>query len=181
MLLNKEFLLDKLEIIKIQTVEYTPKLILSLIIFIASYYVAQYYKDRIISQGDKNMTKEELKKKKVNLLYYQMGYIIYYMILFVGSIFAILNLGISSATILTVLGTLGLSIALALQGTITNVTSGIYITLNRLFSIGDMIKVNDNIGMIKSFNLFNTVIIDNNNKESIIPNSIIQNNILTIL
>jgi small conductance mechanosensitive channel len=178
---NKQLFLDKYEIIKLNTIEYAPKVILTFIIIISTYFLANYYKNNIVSQGNNNLTKEEIQKHKVNLLYYQMSRIIYYLILFIGFTIAVINLGISSASILTILGTLGLAMALALQGTITNITSGVYITLNNLFNIGDIIKVNNNIGIIKSFNLFNTVIIDENNNVSIIPNSMIQNNIVSIL
>ena len=109
-----------------------------------------------------------------------MAYIIYYLLCGIGFVFAIINLGIQPSTIITLLATMGLAIGLALQGILTNIISGVYISFSDIFNIGDTIKINNFIGKVKSFNLFNTIITDNESKVSIIiPNNQLQLNIIT--
>ena len=117
-----------------------------------------------------------------NLFYSELGEIIYYLIVTFGIIFAITNLGIQIATILTILGTFVIAIGLSLQGVIGNVWAGLYISLSNLYQIGDNIKINETNGIVNSFSLFNTQIIDLKTKAIMtIPNSMIQNNVLTNL
>jgi small-conductance mechanosensitive channel len=183
--------------VKENIVQIIPKIIVSLIIFLLFLSLAKYYKSSIIDAGfNKTVlntqyipseikhgqlidTNSELYKK--NLLFYELANIIYYLIITVGCIFAIINLGIHTSTIITILGTLGLAIGLAIQGTLTNITSGVYIGFNDLFKIGDIININGFTGKVQKFSLFNTILTDKAGSELVIPNNLIQSNILTNL
>ncbi len=115
---------------------------------------------------------------KSNIVFYELGYIIYYLIITFGIIFAIINLGIQTTTILTIFSTFGLAIGLVLQGVLTNITSGIYIGFNDLFKIGDVINIDGYTGMVDSFSLFNTILKTNSGSKIIIPNNKFQSNIM---
>jgi small-conductance mechanosensitive channel len=187
-----------------------PSLLLSIFIFIIFYIIAEYYKDNIINKNKNkkkliNFVNQEIRLEQEitleqdmndyiddnydqNLIYYQLSWIIYYSIIIFGLIFSLINLGFNVATILTLLGTLGLALGLALQETIKNIISGIYISINQLFKLGDLISLkpignlNSTSGKIIDFNLYYTTILEpENNTISMIPNNIIQNNILTNL
>ena len=58
-----------------------------------------------------------------------------------GLLLILSNLGISIAPLLTALGVGSLAVALALQDTLSNLFSGIYIILNRQIQIGDYIRL----------------------------------------
>jgi small-conductance mechanosensitive channel len=128
---------------------------------------------------------DETNTREKKLIYYQLNWLVYYSIIIFGLIFSLVNLGFNVATIITLIGSMGLALGLALQETIKNLISGIYISINKLFSIDDIISIkplgnlNSTLGKIIDFNLNYTTIIDNNNIISMIPNSFIQNNILT--
>lgn len=120
------------------------------------------------------------KKENKDLINYELNNII----LITGIIFALFNLQIQTSTLLTVLGSAGIAIALSLQTILTNVTSGLYIGCNNLYKIGDMIQITSPSGQlykgnVSSFNLFNTTITDNKNS-IIIPNTMIQSNIIVL-
>ena len=121
-----------------------------------------------------------------DLIYYQLSWIIYYSIIIFGLIVSLVNLGFNVATILTVLGSVGLAMGLALQETIKNIISGVYISVSNIFKIGDIISLkplgnlNSTYGKILDYNLYYTTILEpTRNVISVIPNSVIQNNILT--
>jgi len=152
---------------------YLPKIIVSIIIIIVTFIIALYYKSTFYDY-DKNKTEQKY------LIYQQLSFITYYLIIFVGFIIALCNLGFQVASILTLLATFGFAMGLAIQGTLTNISAGIYIAFNDLFNITDIIKINDNVGMVTNFNLFNTTITDVNTQTVIIiPNTTIQNGVLT--
>ena len=97
---------------------------------------------------------------------------------------AIIPLGIQPATLLAVFGTTGIAIALSLQGVLTNMVSGIYISVNSLFKLGDTVSIvgsggNTYKGTVSSFNLFNTIISTDKDTTVTVPNTYIQNNIVT--
>ena len=126
--------------------------------------------------------KRSIKKTK-NLINYEIRMMFYWVIIFVGLLCSIIPLGIQPTTLLAVFGTTGLALALALQGVLTNMVSGIYISVNELFQIDDMVSIvdpsgNRYTGTISKFSLFNTVILDSDKHEITIPNTYIQNNII---
>jgi small conductance mechanosensitive channel len=157
--------------------------IVSIIIFILFLTLANYTKNLILSFGSKKISdpKSEALLLKRDLIYDQFSNIIYYTTIFIGIVFATINLGIQQTTILTILGSFGLAMGLAMQGLITNFIAGIYITLNDLFKINDVIKLNNITGQVINFTLLNTVVRDTNNNIIHIPNNQLRDNILTNL
>lgn len=173
-------------------VDNIPTLLTSIFIFIIFYIIAEYYKSVIIPQKTKLIKSEiemELEQEQSpynnDLIYYQLSWLVYYSIIIFGLLVSLVNLGFNVATIITLLGSIGFALALALQDSIKNIISGIYIGINKLFKIGDIVSlkplgnINATYGRIIDFSLYYTTIVDNNNVISMIPNSIIQSNILT--
>ena len=158
---------------------FLPTLITSLLILVVSFIIATYYKNHIInSQSNKN--------KNISLLYLQISSIVYYIIICIGIIFTASNLGFNVAAMVTILGTFGIASGIALQSSLQNIISGIFISIFKLFNIGDVIKLfklNDlypTTGRVIDFNLGYTVIKElKTNVKTIIPNSIVYGNLLT--
>ncbi len=169
-------------------INFLPKLAISIIIFLIFASVANLFKkefsklylDDAIIIEENNVKLNINNNKSRNIAYQQFGHIIYYLIYVFGIFAALINLGVQTNTILAVLGIFVVGIGLSLQSTITNIWAGLYISTNRLYSIGDLIEVNKIKGYVQSFSLFNTVIIDPQNRTPIIiPNTMIQTNMLT--
>jgi len=194
-MLDSKYISEKLNLFLNNFIDALPSLLLSIIIFVIFYIIAEYYRTSIV--GDKKKIKKNVLEQEMdlesehlnkNLIYYQLSWIVYYSIIIFGLIVALVNIGFNVATIITLFGSIGLALGLALQETLKNMISGIYIGLNRLFSIGDIISLKPLIGntsvtwgRITDFNLYYTTIFDSNRQITMIPNSIIQNNILTNL
>ncbi len=77
-------------------------------------------------------------------------------------------------TVLSVFGgALGVGIGLGLQRLVSNYVSGFVILLERNFSIGDLVVIDKFTGRIKDIKTRYTVLINNENVESVIPNEIL--------
>ena len=79
--------------------------------------------------------------------------------------------GVQTTSIIAVLGAAGLAIGLALQGTLSNVASGIMLLLLRPFSVGDWIETNGISGTVQEIGLFATQIDTFDNIYITVPNS----------
>ena len=79
--------------------------------------------------------------------------------------------GVQTTSIIAVLGAAGLAIGLALQGTLSNVASGIMLLLLRPFSVGDWIETNSVSGTVREIGLFATQIDTFDNIYITVPNS----------
>ena len=79
--------------------------------------------------------------------------------------------GVQTTSIIAVLGAAGLAIGLALQGTLSNVASGIMLLLLRPFSVGDWIETNGISGTVREIGLFSTQIDTFENIFISVPNS----------
>lgn len=71
------------------------------------------------------------------------------------TVIAVLNrFGVQTTSLIAVLGAAGLAIGLALQGTLSNVASGVMLFVFRPFSIGDAVKVGGEVYIIDSLGFF---------------------------
>ena len=79
-----------------------------------------------------------------------------YGIIILATVTALNLLGVSNASILTVLGAAGLAVALALQGTLANIAAGIMLIWLRPISIGEFIQGDGVAGVVVEIGLFGT-------------------------
>lgn len=96
----------------------------------------------------------------------------YYLVLVVAVVAALSMVGIQMASVLTILATAGLAVGLALQGTLSNVASGVMLLIFRPFKVGDFVEVNGGTkGTVDSIGLFSTSLNTPDNVHIIVPNS----------
>lgn len=85
-------------------------------------------------------------------------------------------IGIETASLLAVLGAAGLAIALAMQGTLSNVAAGVMLLLFRPFKVGDAVDIGGTIGKVMGIRLFSTELCTPDNVEITVPNAQIYGN-----
>lgn len=88
-------------------------------------------------------------------------------------VLALSQIGIETTSLIAVLGAAGLAIGLALQGTLSNVASGVMLLLLRPFEAGDWIETAGISGIAKEIGLFTTQIDTFDNISISVPNSTI--------
>jgi len=94
-----------------------------------------------------------------------------YAILAIVAVAVLGQLGVQTASLLAVLGAAGLAIGLALQGTLSNVASGVMLLILRPINVGDYIEAGSVKGTVKSLGLFATELATVDNVFVFAPNS----------
>ena len=91
------------------------------------------------------------------------------------------RVGINTASFIAVLGTLGLTVGLALQGSLSNFAGGVLILLLKPFKVGDYIVDNGTgcEGKVDRIDLFYTKIVTGDNRAVFIPNGSLSNSAIT--
>lgn len=89
--------------------------------------------------------------------------------------------GVATASAMAVLGSAGLTIGLALQGSLSNFAGGVLILMLKPFRVGDYIveDTNKNEGTVAEISIFYTKLKSIDNKIVVIPNGILANSSLT--
>ena len=105
--------------------------------------------------------------------------LVYYLVIAVVLIAVLGLFGIETTSLVAVLGAAGLAIGLALQGTLSNFSSGVMLLVFRPFKKGDFVEVAGNSGSVQEIGIFTTVLNTPDNRKIIIPNSSIYGDTIT--
>lgn len=90
-------------------------------------------------------------------------------------------LGIPTTGLVAGAGAVAAAIAIALKDSLANVAGGIFLLITRPFVTGNVITVDGTTGTIKEIKLVHTVILTPDNKEVIVPNSVMMGSTVTNL
>ena len=85
------------------------------------------------------------------------------------------QLGVSTASIVTVMGAAGLAISMSLQGSLANVAGGILILLMKPFRVGDYVMTSFGDGTVQAIGLVYTTITTVDNRVLTVPNGTLSN------
>ena len=97
----------------------------------------------------------------------------------IGLLIAASVVGIPTTSLITVVGSAGVAIGLALQGGLSNIAGGIMILLFKPFEVGDYVDTYGGSGTVRKIELFYTQIITPDNKKIMLPNGDLSNNPIT--
>jgi len=84
-------------------------------------------------------------------------------------------LGAEMTSFIAIIGSAGLAVGLALQGSLSNFAGGVLILLLKPFKIGDYIEAAGHAGTVEEIQIFYTILKTPDNKNIIIPNSNLSN------
>lgn len=97
--------------------------------------------------------------------------LIYGVLVAVLIVMALTQAGIPSAPLVAALGTAGLAIGLALQGSLSNLAWGVLLVVFQPFRVGDYVIAGGVEGRVETINLMHTLLILPDNREAIVPNA----------
>ncbi len=119
----------------------------------------------------KRMIKKECDKTITSVVYqvFTIGLKVVWFILFLGLI------GIQTASIGSIIASIGVAIGLAVQGSLANFAGGIMIVCTRPFKVGDFIQAQGYSGTVEDIRFFYTHIVTTDNKLVLIPNGTLAN------
>lgn len=91
------------------------------------------------------------------------------------------SFGVDAASIIAVLGSAGVALGLALQGSLSNLAGGVLILILKPFKVGDYIieDTNKNEGTVTEIQIFYTKLTTPDNKVIVLPNGTLANSSLT--
>jgi small conductance mechanosensitive channel len=147
------------------------KLLAVVIIFLVGKWIA-----RIIA---KFVSKALNKKEGNETLAAFMSSIVYFLIMIFVLIAAINKLGIQTTSLVAIIGAAGLAVGLALQGSLANFAAGVMLIMFKPFKVGDNVTGAGQTGKVHEIQMFSTILVGEEGKAIIIPNSKITGDIIT--
>lgn len=147
-----------------------PNFLIASITFILAYWISQNlqgYLNKLLRKIIKQPSIRSLITNIVSVLVVVLGVLM---------ALSILNLDGTLKSLLAGAGVAGLAISLALQGTLSNTFSGIFIAIKDELNIGDYVESNGYAGEIVEIDLRNTKIKESDNNVVVIPNRMIMDN-----
>ena len=101
------------------------------------------------------------------------------LVVMLGILIALSQLGISLGPLLAGLGIAGFIIGFAMQDALSNFASGMLILFYRPFDVGDTVEAGGVRGKVRSMSLVNTTIMTFDNQALVIPNNMIWGSVIT--
>jgi len=124
-----------------------------------------------LSQWGANIIRKAFNKAKVDkTLSIFISKVFKWGILAISSLFVLEELGIETSSISVLLGSVGLAVGLAFQGTLGNIAAGLMLLIFRPYKVGDTISTSGSFGKVTEIDLFVTYIDTFDNRRIIIPN-----------
>ncbi|MGL6115143.1 MAG: mechanosensitive ion channel family protein [Cetobacterium sp.] len=131
-----------------------------------------------VLNGILRVTRVALRKNKVEPLLETFTISLVKTLYYIAALFIVVStIGIQATSLVTVLGTAGIAVGLALQGSLSNLAGGILILMFKQFSKGDYISNNGGIeGTVDEIHILYTTLNTPDNKRIVIPNGQLANN-----
>lgn len=104
--------------------------------------------------------------------------IVRFTIILIALLMVLNRFGVQTASIIALLGTIGLAIGLALQGSLSNVASGMMILALRPFKVGDVVNINGRDAVVDEIGVFVTEMHTFDNIALIVTNTKVWNDII---
>lgn len=156
-----------------KVLEFGIKIVLAIVILIAGKVIIGFimkFLNKIFEKGRMEISVKKFLLSLARALLY-----------FVLIIIICNEVGIDTTSFIALLGTAGLALGLALQGSLSNFAGGVLILLLRPFSVGDYIidEGSGKEGTVEKIDLFYTYLYTADNKSVIIPNGNLTNSTIT--
>ena len=148
---------------------------INLAIAIVIFVVGKWIANRVQNTLEKMLRKRDVDEVLVDFL----GTIVYALILIAAVIAAVDQMGIPATSFMAIIGAAGLAIGLALKDSLSNFASGVMLVLFRPFAKGDLVDAGGILGTVDEIHLVSTMLTTPDNKQIIVPNSLMYSNAIT--
>lgn len=150
---------------KVQTIiaEFGLNIVAALAIFIIGLW---------LTKGVTALSRRAMERARVDAMLARfIAHLVYFGLLTFVLIASVNKLGVQTTSLIAVLGAAGLAVGLALQGSLSNLASGVLIIVFRPYKVGDYIEGGGVGGTVEELQVFTTVLKSPDNKRIIVPNS----------
>jgi small conductance mechanosensitive channel len=150
-------------------VEDGPNLLLNLLIFAAIFFVFRKLANIVQRLIEAGLDRSQLELSQ--LLRSMIVSISRNIVLIIGILLGLSQVGISLGPVLAGLGVAGFVIGFALQDSLSNFASGMMILTYRPFDVGDVVEAGGVFGKVSHMSLVNTTIMTFDNQTLVVPNN----------
>lgn len=131
----------------------------------------------IVRMMEKSLRRGKTEAGVVSFLCSFVRYVLYFVLVMV----ILAQFGVTTSSVVAVLGSAGLTLGLALQGSLANFAGGVLILLLKPFVVGDYIEERSSgqEGTVSEITIFYTKLLSIDNKMIVIPNGSLSNTTIT--
>lgn len=143
-------------------ISFTTKLVIAALIIVIGFWIARRLVKligRILVAREVDETMQPFLRSTASIFFKVIVLII-----------AVATMGVETTSIIAVLGSIGLAIGLALQGSLGNFAGGILILTIKPFKKGEVIEAQGIAGKVEEISVMNTTILTFDNKTIFLPN-----------
>ena len=144
-------------------VNYLPTILVALIVFLIGMLLAKL----TIKLMSRTMRKSKVDKTATGFGLSLIRIVIYVLLV----VICLSILGVPTASLITIIGTAGVTIGLALQNGLSNLAGGFMLLFAKPFQVGDYIKAGGEEGFVESISILYTELRTHDNRCVFIPNS----------
>jgi small conductance mechanosensitive channel len=152
----------------VMMMEYGPKLLLAIITLIIGLWIIKHFVKLAEKGMHKGKTDKTLQPFMKSLLSWVLKILLF---LSVASM-----VGIETTSFIAIFSAATLAIGLALQGSLSNFAGGVLLLIFKPYKIGDLIEAQGHLGVVKHIQIFNTILLNPQNKTIIVPNGAVASN-----
>jgi small conductance mechanosensitive channel len=152
---------------------YAPKALTAIVIFVGGLWLIS----RVTQASDKGMVRSGIDPDLRPFLGTMLNVLMkIFLVLSVANI-----VGIETTSVVAVLASAAFAVGLALQGTLSNFAAGVMILIFKPYRVGDIVEIQTIHGKVKEIQIFNTLIVTQQEKIIIVPNGTAINGIISNL
>ncbi|WP_035655775.1 mechanosensitive ion channel family protein [Flavobacterium filum] len=148
--------------------EYSPRLISALLIFLIGWYAIKIIKRVVTKIMIKREMEPTLSKFLADILIWTLKILLF--------VTVISRLGVENSSFVAIIGAAGLAVGLSLQGSLSNFAGGVLIIMFKPFKVGDFIEAQGVSGTVKQIQIFVTQLSTVDNQTIFVPNGSLSNN-----
>lgn len=165
----KEYLVDYIPM----ALDFLLNLIIAIIVLLVGAKVIKLVRKLV----RKTLAKTNLDEGLCQFLDHVLNLFLYFVLIMI----ILAKFGITASSVIAIVGSVGLSIGLALQGALSNFAGGVLILFLKPFKVGDYIleDTHGNEGTVAEIQLFYTKLVTVDNKTVVLPNGALANCSLT--
>lgn len=150
---------------------------LHLVIALFLYFIGTKVIHVVLKFTKKSFDKSNVEEGVSNFLFSIVKFALYFVLILMLCQF----LGLAASSVIALLGSAGLAVGLALQGSLANFAGGVLILVSKPFVVGDYIIVGDKEGTVTSIDIIYTKLQMVDNKIVIMPNgTLADSNIINV-
>ncbi len=160
-----ETILEFMENIAEKTLQFIPTLFWAIVIFGGCCVLNRMVMDIFAKGVEKSKIDQTVRKFLAS--------VIKIVITSLTLIIVLTVLGIPMTSIITVLGTAGVAVGLALKDSLSNVAGGVILLINRTIKVGDYVQIDSYEGTVDEISILYTKLTTGDNKDIFFPNGVI--------